>query len=455
MAYNFIECNREQGYLLPPDLREWLSEGDLVWFIIDAVEQMDLSKIYSKHRIDGWGRASYNPRMMTSLLLYAYCLGERSSRKIERLCERDIGFKVITANKAPDHSSISRFRQSNEEDVGKIFIEVLRLCGEAGLLKVGVVAIDGTKIKGNTSLSSNRTINHIEDEVKKILKEAEIKDEEEDKLYGREKRGDELPEGLRDRRSRLSRLKECKERLDREAAGKEAKQKAKIEARELEETETGKKKRGRKPMLPEEVINKEAKANVTDPESRIMKTRTGYEQGYNAQAVVTEGQIIVAVEVTQEENDVRQLNPMLGKAKDNIESAGLEARIKVGLADAGYWSENNINESASDGPELIIATKKDWKQKKAMKEQQPPRGRIPDNLSERQLMERKTLTKRGRSLYKKRGYIVEGVFGQIKGARRINQFLRRGLTACKSEWKLICASHNLLKLFNSGRVCLA
>lgn len=455
MAYNFIECNREQQYLLPPSLREWLPEGELAWFVLDAVGQMNLKKIYQKYRTDGWGSAAYDPSMMVSLLLYAYCLGERSSRKIEKRCAHDISFRVIAANRIPDHSSISRFRKNNQQELEALFTEVLKLCVAAGLVKVGLIALDGTKVKANASLFANRTDKHIEEEVKKILREAAHKDEEEDNKYGKEKRGDELPEELRDRGSRLNRLKECKERLDKEAAARISEQKAKLESRQKEESATGKKKRGRKPRPPEEINNKKRKANITDPESRIMKTRSGYVQGYNAQAAVTEEQIIIAAEITQEENDVNQLVPMFERVNENLKSWGSKEEVKTGLADAGYWSESNINELSPEGPELLIATKKDWKQRKAMRDRPCPRGRIPARLSPREIMERKLLTKRGRGLYGKRGQIVESVFGQIKGARGINQFMRRGTRACASEWKLICATHNLLKLFRSRDVCLA
>lgn len=268
MGYNFIECNREQEYLLPVSLKEWLSEGDLAWFIIDAVEQMDLIGIYNKYRLDGKGQAAYEPSMMVSLLIYAYCMGERSSRKIERLCERDIAFKIIAANKVPDHSSISRFRKENGERLGGLFKDVLKLCAEAGLVKVGIVALDGVKIKAEAALESNRSYAHIEREVAKMLSEAEAVDAKEDELYGRDKRGDELPEGLRDRNSRLKRLKECKERLEREAKEGGIKQKEKAEAREAAEAESGKKKRGRKPKEAVFEPQAEEKANITDPESR-------------------------------------------------------------------------------------------------------------------------------------------------------------------------------------------
>ena len=452
MSYNLIECNREQMYLMPVSLEEWLPEGHLSWFVLDAMEAIDLSKFYLKYRADGWGRAAYDPRMMVSLLLYAYCLGVRSSRQIERACEVDVAFRVITANQKPDYSTVCRFRSQNEEELGMLFTQVLRLCAEVGLVKAGVVALDGTKVKANASLSANRTEEHIEAEVRKMLAEAREKDGEEDRLFGKDSRGDEIPEGLKDRRTRLARLQECRERLAREKEEKVQCQVEKIEKRQVEEEAMGHKKRGRKLKELTKVVQEEAKAkaNVTDPDSRIMKTRAGYVQGYNAQAVVDRGQVIIAADVTQEENDVHQLHPMTEKAQQELKVVEIEEGIKRELADAGYWSEDNIANSSLIDPEFLIATTKDWKQRKAMRERGAPRGRIPKQLSVRDRMERKLLTKAGSTLYKLRSQTVEPVFGQIKAVRDCGTFMRRGLKAVQSEWRLICATHNLLKLFRTN-----
>lgn len=453
MAYNIRTVNREQIYLMPPSLQEWLPEKDMAWFIIDVVEQMDLRAYYRKYRGDGRGQEAYDPSMMVALLVYAYSNGVQSSRAIERLCERDIGFKVIAGNEKPDHTTIARFRKDNGKAIEEMFTEALKLCAKAGLVKVGVVALDGTKVKADAALEANRTYDHIENEVKEMLRAAEARDTEEDKLYGKDRRGDELPEELGDRRKRLARLKECKARLEQEKAEEAARQKEKIQERERQESETGQKKRGRKPKEPDAVCKADAKANVTDPDSRIMKTRAGYVQGYNGQAVVTENQIIIAAELTTEGNDVRQMTPMTERAEENIAELQLKAKgIGVVLADAGYCSDKNMEDARPDGPEFIVATKKDWKQRQALRETSPPRGRIPDKLSLRERMERKLSTKRGRALYKKRGQIVEPVFGQIKTCRGIQKFIRRGLEACAQEWKLICATHNLLKLWRSGKM---
>jgi transposase len=454
MSYNFIPCDRDQILLLPPDLREWLPSGHLAWFIIDAVDQMDLSPFYEQYREDGKGNTAFDPSMMIGLYLYSYCMGERSSRRIERLCMVDIAYRVITANRIPDHTTIARFRKDNIDRIEHLFVEVLRLCREAKMLKLGTVALDGTKMKGNASLEVNRTSDALETEVRRILREADETDAKEDSLYGSDRRGDELPEELADSRSRISRLRECKRRLDREAREARDTQQRKIDNRAAEE-ESGNKKRGRKPLPADAVVDKEAKANVTDPDSRIMKTRSGFVQGYNAQAVATKDQIILAAEVTQEENDMNQLLPMIDEAQEMLDKIEEEKSIKTISADAGYFSETNVTTAPDDGPDLFIATKKDWKQRKEQATEESPKGRIPGELTVKERMERKLLTEAGKAIYAKRKVIIEPIFGQIKDAQGIRTFLMRGIAAVKGEWKLICASHNLRKLFAKGKCAYA
>jgi transposase len=448
MKKRMITGNREQKFLLPPDMKEWLPAGDLAWLVLDAILEMDISGFYSEGNDDEGGRPPYDPEIMVALLVYAYCVGQRSSRQIERLCWRDVGFRVIASNLRPDHATIARFRRDHGKAFGDLFIEVLRLCRKAGLVRVGIVAVDGTKLKANAALDANRTRDTIEAEVQKILSEAEAVDREEDARYGEDKRGDELPEDLQNRTDRLKRLEQCRKQLEEEARAAEEEQKRKAEERKAKETEQGGMLRGRKPKESAAESTKEKKANVTDPESRIMKTRTGYIQGYNAQAAVTEDQIIIAAELTDEANDVRQLHPMLSACRENLKEIGLHETIGNLLADAGYWSETNARKRRGrPGTEFYIATNKDWKQRKALRDLPPPRGRIPEGFSLRDRMERKLLTKIGRMLYKKRSQTVEPVFGQVKDARGIDHFMRRGKLACRSEWKLIGATHNLLKLW--------
>lgn len=452
MAYNLMRLDREQGYLMPPSLREWLAEGDLAWFILDAVEQMDLDEFYAAYRNDGWGAAAYDPAMMVGVLLYAYCQGIRSSRKIDRALERDVGFRVVAANQQPDFRTICRFRSEHEKALERLFVQVLWLCREAGLVKLGMVALDGAKVAANAALEANRSHKAIEEEVRRMLAEAKKVDAEEDALFGPEKRGDELPEGLGRRIERLKRLQEAKSRLENEAEAAARAVQEHLEQRQAEEAASGKKKRGRKPKVVESAPVEGAKANISDPDSRIMKARQGYMQGYNAQAIVSQDQIIVATGVTQEANDVQQLKPMLETLERTLEAAGIEDRPRAALADAGYWSEANVTACARpEGPELLIATTKDWKQSKALRERGCPRGRIPKDLSPRERMERKLLTRRGRRIYRLRGITVEPVLGQVKEGQGCRRFMRRGLHAAQSEWSLMGTTHNLLKLWRSGQ----
>jgi len=320
---------------MQPSIQEWLPEGDLAWFILDVVEQMDLKEFYSAYREDGWGAAAYDPGMMVGILLYAYCQGIRSSRRIAWALERDVGFRVVAANQQPDFRTICRFRAEREEALERLFVQVLRLCREAGLVKLGVVALDGTKVAADAALAANRSYATIEEEVRRMLAEARQADAEEDLLFGPEGRGDELPQGLGRRGERLSRLGEAKARLEEESARAAQAAQEHLVQRQAEEAVKGQKKRGRKPRVVEPRPSGEAKANVTDPDSRVMKTRQGYLQGYNVQAVVSEDQIIVAVAVTQEANDVQQLLPMLERMNQNLAAAGIAECPGVGLADAG------------------------------------------------------------------------------------------------------------------------
>lgn len=453
MAYNYTTCNRDQLYLLPPSMKEWLGEDHFAWFLLDALDQMDLSAFHAAHRRDGKGQKAHHPEIMLAVMLYGYCHGERKSRQLERLCQESVPYRILASDTAPDHCAFARFRQRHETALKSVFLEVLRLCAEAGVLKVGVVSLDGTKMKANASLAANRTLEGLEKEIAAMVSEAAALDAEEDALYGKEKRGDELPDALRHREERLRRLAECKAKLEAEKEAVRRAQEEKIEQRQAEEAATGRKKRGRQPKTPEQAAEEkaDAKANMTDPTSEIMKTRQGYAQGYNAQAVVTEDQYIVAPGLTTEANDQRQLHPMLDDAAANLEAVGVTKKISVGLADAGYCSDANLTGQRPDGPELLVNTTKDWKRRKALRAQPPPRGRIPKGLTATARMERKLRTKRGAALYKKRSQTVEPVFGQIKDIRRLDRFCRRGEAACESEWAVICATHNLLKLFRSGK----
>lgn len=453
MAYNYTDCNRDQMYLLPPSMRDWLSSDHFVWFLIDAVDQMDISAFHQFYRPDGKGQKAHHPKLILAALLYGYCHGERSSRRLERLCRESVPYRILAGDTFIDHCAFARFRQRHEEALKGLFVEVLRLCAEAGVLKVGQVSLDGTKMKANASLSANRTLEGLEREIDSMMSEASARDADEDSQYGRDRRGDELPSDLRHRDDRLRRLGECKAKLERERESARRAQEEKIERREAEEAAEGRRKRGRLPRTPEQAVESKAarKSNTTDPDSGVMKGGRGYIQGYNAQAVVTEDQYIIAPGVTTESNDVKQLHPMLEKAALNLKEAGVEEEIVTALADAGYCSESNLSDERAAGIDLLVNTTKEWKRRGALRGQPPPRGRTPKGLTATERMYRKLMTKRGRELYSKRSRTVEPVFGQIKWARGLDGFSRRGEPSCDSEWNIICATHNLLKLFRGGK----
>ena len=300
--------------------------------------------------------------------------------------------------------------------------------------------------EANASLDANRTASTIGEQIDRVLAEAEATDAREDRQFGPEASGPAMPGDLKRRGERLARLKACQEKLQVKAAAAADRQQKKIAAREGEEKATGRRKRGRKPKDPDPSVDPDTVANTTDPESGILKTRRGWVQGYNAQAVVTTGQIILAADVTTEANDVRQLTGMLDQAQANAEAVlGEEALLGAAVADAGYWSEANA-ESQTEECELFIATQKDHKQRAALREAPPPRGRMAKSMTARERMDRKLRTKRGRALYRQRGASVEPVFGQLKDRQDAGRFSMRGLELCRGEWQIQAAVHNLRKL---------
>ena len=355
MPQNFIPVRRDQPFLMPPDMKEWLPKSHLAWFILEAVDRMDLSAFYSRYRDDGWGRAAFDPKMMVALLLYAYAVGVRSSRAIARRCLEDVAFRVIAAGHQPDHATLARFRATNRESLASLFGEGLRLCAKAGLARVGVLAIDGTKIRADASQARNREPDEIAAIVEQMLDDAAEIDAEEDNLYG-DKRGDELPEHLVDPERRAAALQRAQEEIAAQRAAEVADYEAKLEARQ-EPDAKGRKKRGRHPLHPDHRKRRNRKKiNLTDPESRTQKVPGGYIQGYNAQAAVSQDHIIVAVDLTQDNNDVGQLEPLLAQAQDNLETAGASDSIGTVVADAGYFSEDNVRLEL--GVELLIAPTK-------------------------------------------------------------------------------------------------
>jgi transposase len=448
MARFFRAPDRRQRLLLPMDMMEWLPEDDIVHLMVDAVGLMDLSEFEATCRVGGAGQPPFAPAMLLTVLVYAYSHGVRSSRVIERLCRRDAGYRFIVGDEVPDHTVIARFRQRHVGEMKGVFLQVLDLCREAGLIRLGLVALDGTKVKANAGLDANRTAGTIAEQVSRMLAEAEAADAREDRQFGAGAGGggSAMPKGLGRHGDRLARLKACREKLEARAAALAARQQEKIAAREAEEKASGKRKRGRKPKAPDPRVDPDTVANPTDPDSGIMKTRRGWVQGYNAQAVVTTEQIILAADVTCEANDVHQLGGMLDQAQANVAAVmGEDALLGAAVADAGYWSEANAD-SQTEECELFIATRKDRQQRAALRDAPAPRGRMPKSLTARQRMDRKLRTKRGRALYRQRGAAIEPVFGQMKDRQGADRFSMRGLERCRGEWQLDAAVHNLRKL---------
>ncbi|UGS34954.1 IS1182 family transposase ISPlba1 [Capillimicrobium parvum] len=461
MAQNFLSCDREQELLLPPSLREWLPEEHLAWFVLDAVAEMDLAAFYAGYRDDGWGRAAHDPAMMVALFVYAYAIGVRSARAIEQRCHDDVAFRVITANRVPDHATIARFRVRHEAAIAGLFGEVLALCARSDLVKVGVVAVDGTKIAAAATHHATRTYEQI---AREILEEAARIDAAEDELFG-EARGDELPEGLRtsgDRRKvlreakqaleaeraaqakkiprdRAERLVECRRRLrqdwelERHVVSEHAAWHAAGIASDGSRRMTGARHNIKPYPLPAEPAGK---INVTDPDSRNLKTTRGWVQGYNAQGVVGEGQIVLAAEISIESLDTASLQPMVETTLHELAGAGVSETPGVVLADAGYWKNDAIDAIVAQGMQVLVAPDADRR-----KEPRPGRrGGLYD------FTRRVLATDFGKQLYLRRQGIVEPVFGQIKSNRGARQFSRRGRSAVRSEWRLLTATHNLLKL---------
>jgi transposase len=457
MPQNFLRCDREQELLLPPSLREWLADDHLAWFVIDAVGELDLAAFFGAYREDGWGRAAHDPAMMVALLLYAYAVGERSSRGIERRCRDDVAFRVITANQAPDHATIARFRVRHETALSDLFGQVLRLCADAGMVRVGVVAVDGTKVHANASERATRDYEEI---AREILEEAAEIDELEDEQFG-ERRGDELPPALSTREGRQRWLRDARRRLDQRRAQEarpvaRSRTKRLLEAKRRLEEELDVERRanaeyeayrargvmkdgrrfGRPPKPYQPPDTPTGKINLTDLDSRNVKTPRGWVQGYNAQAVATEQQIVIAAEVTIDSPDFGHLEPMVAATEIELQAAGVSETPAVAVADAGYWHTEQIETIASRGTAVLIPPDAD-KRKGA-------RPGWDGGLFA--FMRRVLATDHGGELYRKRRVMIEPLFGHTKFNRRIDRFQRRGRSACRSEWRLITATHNLLKL---------
>jgi transposase len=447
MSKTYRSWNPDQAWLLPPSPHDWLDKKDLVYFVKDVVAELDISVIRAKfEQGDGRGYPPYHPRMMVTLLLYAYCRGVFSSRQIMQACQERVSFRVIVQEDVPDFRTISDFRKDHLKELQDLFLEVLRLCQKAGLVKLGHVSLDGTKIKANASRHKAMSYERMQEEQKRLRKEirellsqAASTDEAEDHRYGRTLRGDELPEELTRRRTRLKRIQEAKQALEAEAL---AAAKEEFRRRKDEDHKGGGKSGGGSAQPIPADPDPKTQYNFTDPETSIMKANNkGFDQCGNAQAVVDrDHQVIVAADVTNEANDKRQLKPMVAKAKENI---GRRGRIKKFSADSGYYSEENVKWAEKHKLDAYIATGR-----LKHNERVPPcsRGRPPDDLTTKERMARKLRTKKGRVTYAERKWIVEPVFGQIKRGLGFRQFLLNGLEKIGGEWALVCMAHNLKKL---------
>jgi transposase len=448
MSKKYRPWNPNQQWLLPPSVQEWLPENDLVYFILDTVGELDVSAITTKYEQEERGHPPYHPRMMVALLLYSYCRGIFSSRKIMQACQERISFRVIVGDDLPNFRTISDFRKLHLTELQALFVQVLQLCQAAGLVKLDHIALDGTKIKANASrhkaMSYGRMLKEEErlsEEIKQLLAKAEAIDQREDTQYGPDLRGDELPEALARRESRLKRIQEAKRALEAkaQAAAQAAQKQGDQEDSERDDTP----QRGRKRKVPSEVPADHKQYNFTDPETSIMKANNkGWDQCGNAQAAVdSKNQIIVACDVTDQSNDKQQFQPMVEQSQENV---GEDKKIKAASADSGYYSESNVHFAEGQDIDAYIATQR-TKHNDPMRN--VARGRPPKDLTVQEKMARKLRTKKGRETYSKRKSIVEPVFGQIKQARGFVQFSLRGLDKMRSEWAMVCLTHNLLKLF--------
>ena len=465
MGKSFRSDDLNQSLLLPPSLHDWLPENHLARFLVDVVETLDLSAIHASYDAgDGRGQSAYAPAMMVRVLLYGYSTGTYSSRKIQSKTFEDVAFRFLSADEHPDHSTLAEFRKRHLQALAELFTQAVQLCQKAGLVKLGHVAIDGTKLQGNASkhkaMSYGRmgeAETRLKDEIDALLKRAEDEDAAEDEKYGKGRSGDNLPAELARRESRLSKLQEAKQALEAEARQQAEEKKAVVEAkiaeRREQEARTGKKVRGAEPKAPDPDTAKpdaQAQRNFTDAESRIMPSgnqKGAFVQGYNAQiAVDGQAQIIVAVDVIQQTTDNHQLAPMLEQTEQN-----LGTRPQAVSADSGYWNPTQVEKIQGQGIDLHVATSK---QKHGQTSQPVEENSIEagNEPSLRERMKQKLASEAGRDVYRMRKAIVEPVFGQIKEWRGFRRFSLRGHENVRCEWKLVCLTHNLLKLFRSGYV---
>jgi transposase len=436
---NFLFPQRDQPLLLPVDMREWLPEDDLVFVVLDAVATVDLGGFYRAYRADGHGRAAFDPEMMVALLLYGYCQGERSSRVIEKRCVRDVAYRVITGGLSPDHATIARFRARHQRALGGLFSQVLRLLAAEGMVCLGTLSLDGTKLAGNASQKANKTLPQIE----KLLAEAAAADAAEDAQHG-SAAGPVTPRVLARRADRRQRLAAARDRLAAEDAARRDAQRAKQQAWDAAAAQG----RPRPPQRPLDEPrtnrnNTEPRANITDPDVRVMRNQKGYVAGYNGQLVVTCQQVIVGAVLSQHPVDRTLLHPVLDTCRQQLAEAGIRPKLRTVLADSGYVSEENFARADTDGLRLLAPLAKDPARRH---HRTPRRARNLDRLPATARATRRLHHPRGKDDYKMRARTVEPVFGQLKTCQKFTMMSRRGITACENEWLLACAAHNLRKL---------
>lgn len=471
MAYNFRPVNRDQRFLLPVDMMEWLPRDHFVHFLVELVEEMDLSPFLAGYRTDGRGGKAYDPTMMATLLIYAYRDGERSSRQIEERCRTDVAYRFVTGGLVPDHSTIANFRERYEKEIGELFVPVLAVCLRAGLGDVSFAAVDGSKFRCPASTRANRKLASIEKELARVtadietelarlaadvLAESRRADLADDALPGtppappREPgtlppvKG--LPRKLHGKAARRARLAYAKQALDAAYAADRAAYDTRLAERAAQEAATGKKIPGRKPKPPDSQPDK--KINVTDPECRIMKNGHGhYLAGYNAQNTVDREQVSLAADVVDDENDTQQFHPQTEKTNQNLAAAGAAGTVAVFAADSGYRTKETVARLDPDGPVVLLAAGKEQDARRRGAEPPAHEGPPPEHLSPDDRIDWLLATAWGKTEYACRAATVETRFGQLRHNRRFDGFSRVGLPAADSEWKLVNLVENARKLF--------
>jgi transposase len=484
--YRTLGRAKEQLFLLPENIKDWVCEDDFSLILLDLVSLLDLSPLFKKHREDGQGAAFYHPEIMVGLIIYSYFDGVRSSRQIETKCRYDVGYRIVTRNSLPDHTTISRFIKKNSSFIGNLFIPVLSLLNEAGFINNKLLALDGTKMKANASLNSNLPYKKIESDIERYLREVKNIDHEEDLLYGPENSGNEVPDVLKTHAERMKRFRAAKTRLEAEQAEKTQKKEEQISQREEEEKESGRKKRGRKPKKPRSSPEDQSLANITDPDSSLMKSGPGCIQGYNGQILVNQDGFILVPLLSNSPVDYRLLQPSFERLKEISELTGFSIEYLQLLTDAGYWSYENYQYmkmqeigflcSTCHEPDIfkirgiernllevdniselimseqcstpMLAAIGDWCTKNLLSNENetPP---TPASVA-KGIMEIKMTPYASKRTYAKRKVIVEPVFGWIKQNRGIRKLSRRGLEYCQDEWNLICLTQNLRKVCSRG-----